>query len=268
VSAVLPAEPEKFMGAATGVSKNIVVVGASSGIGLELTKELLKSGNKVWGLARHVEALRSCAESHGNQGALLSSEIDISRKETIVAFAHELRDAGFMPDVVVINAGIYQNDMDRNVSSEITRELMDTNCMGAIYCVQELLPLVAQNGQFIAISSSSAFKGSGYEGAGYAASKAALSVSFESFYLKWSRTGPMFTTVFFGPLETSLRRTKGSTVFLTSAQDAAACVMKAIRGRKPVYYCPALLFLCLRLAKILPSGIYLHLLRRIESKMQ
>jgi NAD(P)-dependent dehydrogenase (short-subunit alcohol dehydrogenase family) len=256
------------MGTAAGVSKNIVVIGASSGIGLELTKKLLQSGSKVWGVARHIEALRSCAESHGNQGTLLSSEIDISRKETLVAFANELRGAGFMPDVVVINAGIYQNDMDRNVSSEITRELVDTNWMGAIYCVQELLPLVAQNGQFIAISSSSAFKGSGYEGAGYAASKAALSVSFESFYLKWSHAGPMFTTIFFGPLETSLRRTKGSTVFLTSAQDAAACVMKAMRGRKPVYYCPALLFLGLRLAKILPSGIYLHLLRRIESKMQ
>jgi 3-oxoacyl-[acyl-carrier protein] reductase len=266
--AVVRAEPEEIMGTATGIRKNVVVIGASSGIGLELTRRLLQSGSKVWGVARHVEALRSFAASCGNQGTLLFSEIDISRKETVVAFADKLRAAGFFPDVVVINAGIYQNDMDRNVSSEITRKLLDTNCMGAIYCVQELLPLVANHGQFIAISSSSACKGSGYEGAGYAASKAALSVAFESFYLKWSRAGPMFTTIFFGPLETSLRRTKGSTVFLTSAQDAAACVMKAIRGRKPVYYCPAVLFLCLRLAKILPSGIYLRWLRRIESKMQ
>jgi len=251
----------------TDSGKKVVVIGASSGIGLELVKKLLQNGDRVWGVARHIDALRNCADDK-NPGSLTVSEIDISKKETIVAFANTLRGAGFVPDVVVINAGIYQNDMDVNVSAEITEKLLDTNCMGAIYCVQELMPLVARNGQFIAISSSSAFKGSGYEGAGYAASKAALSMAFESFYLKWSRCGPLFTTIFFGPLETSLRRTKGSTAFLTSAPDAAACIMKAIRGRKPVYYCPPLLFLLIRLARTLPSGIYLPLLRRIESKIQ
>ena len=235
-------------------NKKILVIGASTGIGEKLTNALLSNGNKVWAVARRIE---------GSQ----TSRVDISNFSDVMKLAIDLKVANFTPDVVVINAGIYQNDIADNVNVQICESMLKTNFMGAIHCVHALKSLVPASAQFIAISSSSALKGSSFEGAGYAASKAALTVAFESFHMKWSKTGPLFTTIFFGPLDTSLRRTKGGSVFLTSAESAVQLIIKAMVQRKPIYHQPKSLFFLLRLLKVLPPSLYLRLLTFIERRL-
>lgn len=246
--------------------ENIVIVGASSGIGIELTKKLIASGCNVWGAARRIEPITLLMKS-ANPGSLRASHTDISKFEEVKKLADEIKMSGFIPDVVVINAGIYRNDMEENIAIEACEEIMNTNFFGAIYCVNAFKPIISPSGQFIAISSSSALKGSAFEGASYAASKAALTAAFESFYMKWSKTGPMFTTIFYGPLDSSLRRTQGGSIFETSASKAVQTILDAIQQRKPVYSQPGILFFLLRLAKVLPSRIYLAFLSYVESRM-
>ncbi len=242
--------------------KNIIVIGASSGIGFELTKNLIEKEENIWAIARNTESLESLEIKN-----LKITNVDISIQQEVLNFSLELKAAQFFPDVIIINAGIYHNDMLDNIETTICENILKTNFLGAIYCVNALLPLVPQTAQFITVSSSSAYKGSAFEGAGYAASKAAISIAFESFYMKWSKNGPLFTTIFFGPLDTSLRRNKGKSIFLTSTEKAVQKINKAIDQRKPVYYQPEILFFFLRLAKILPPRLYLFLLGRLESRM-
>src|SRR3989344_5546144 len=194
-------------------NKNILVIWASTGIGRELVKELILQKYRVWGVARQMDALESLKNEINQPDNFYISQVDITKKESIIELTKELKTK-FVPQIIIINAGTYQNDMNDNINPEITDQMIETNYKGAINCVHHLLPITSKNGQFITISSSYAFKGSAHEGAGYAASKAAISIAFESFYLKWSQNGgPMFTTIFFGPLDTDLRRNKGSHLF-------------------------------------------------------
>lgn len=248
-------------------AKNIVVIGASTGIGSNLTKRLVQQGNRVWGVARRIDLLEDLSKSIGGPLPLKVSQADISKIPDLQALAREFAASGFVPDVVVINAGIYKQDMTDNIDPIVCEEILRVNFFGAINCVSALKPIMSKSGQFIAISSSSALKGSAFEGAGYAASKAALTVAFESFQMKWSKLGLVFTTIFYGPLDSSMRRTKGGSIFETSAEKAVQTILNAIDQRLPVYHQPAILFLLLRIAKILPSRLYLAFLTFAESRM-
>lgn len=244
-------------------SKKILIFGASSGIGLELTKKLIQIESQiVWAVARKTENLKLLPQQQ-----LKYSSADISCREEVLLLSEKLKSENFIADVVIINAAIYENDMTDNLAVETNERLFKTNYFGALYCVNAILPIAAKDVQFIVTSSSSAFKGSQFEGAGYAASKAAISIAFESFFMKWSNSGAAFTTIFFGPLNTSLRRTKGNSIFLTSTEKAVNKILKAIQQRKPVYYQPESLFFFLRLAKLLPPRLYFYLLAKIERKM-
>ena len=249
-------------------AKNVLVVGASSGIGLALTERLLRENHRVWGLARRVESLALLSAEPSAAGHFHYSPTDITDAGDIRRLADEMKQNGFVPDIVVLNAAVWEGDMADDLNLPSLQKMMDINFLGAMRMVDCLLPIMAKDGQFIAISSSSAFKGSTFEGAGYAASKAALSVAFESFHQRWGRQGPAFTTVFFGPIATLAKRLKHKTPFTLPKEKAVACIMAAMRGRKPVYYHPWILFLVLRLAKLLPPTWYLGLIHKLDLKTE
>jgi short-subunit dehydrogenase len=248
--------------------KKVLIVGASSGIGRELSLELLRQDYEVWATSRDNEALESLLNENKGLGKVYISTTDVRSAEEMAFLVESLNKSNFVPDVVVLSAGIGKSDLTDNLDINITREIMETNFFGAMNCVTALLPYVPKNAQFVAISSTSAIKGTAYQGIGYGASKAALSLAFESFFMKWSGSGPLFSTVYFGPVETPLHKSKGTRLFLMSTQQAVKYIIKVIEKRKPVYYRPTSLFLFLRFSKLLPSIFYLKMMNYLESKIQ
>src|SRR5687767_12673347 len=86
--------------------QNIVITGASSGVGEMLARRLASNGKKVFALARSEDKLRSLEQESG--GAIVALPGDVQRPEQIAA-AFENIEQNFGPiDVLVNNAAVFQ----------------------------------------------------------------------------------------------------------------------------------------------------------------
>ena len=155
------------------------VTGGSSGIGLEIAKQLAAQGAHVAILARTQANLDNAlkeveAARISNSQKVKAISLDVTDH---VAVNREMRqnavDFGF-PDLLVVNAGVGYADYLEKISYEIFDQVIQTNVYGARNVVYSILPEMKQRGGHIAfVASLSGFAGvPGYTA--YGTSKYAL----------------------------------------------------------------------------------------------
>jgi NADP-dependent 3-hydroxy acid dehydrogenase YdfG len=149
---------------------NVVVTGASSGIGEVIALRLAERGHTVFGLARSRDKLDALAAQR--PGAIVPMQVDVTMPAQIQS-AFESIESGYGPiDVLINNAGIYErlNFWDQDI--ETMGRIIDTNLKGAMYCTRLVLPymMARKAGRIINIASVSGTRGIPYETT-YSASK-------------------------------------------------------------------------------------------------
>lgn len=239
----------------------VFITGISSGIGRALTKQLIAAGYDVWGVARRAELLDELTREIGSD-RLRVSVCDVQDEMQNQMVARAMRSMGFIPDVVILNAGVYQSDISDTFQFVAHHASFATNVHGALFWVAEFLPdfLARGSGMFIAISSTAALRPSG--SASYSASKAALSMAFRQFRLSFADRGIAFSTVHFGPIDTRLW--EGRRLFLVpSPERAASFVLQVFNRRGGSFFFPHITTTVLRLGALIPDGIFRWLSRRI-----
>ena len=211
-------------------NKTILITGGTSGIGLELAKQLLQRGNTVIVTGRDpaklAAAKRQLSEVH-------TFESDVSDPEAIVALHDRLIAQFPLLDTLVNNAGIMRNlslNTDRTLN-DVTREI-EINLSGPVRMIQQFLPhLKTRKGALIInVSSGLAFIPMSIAPV-YCATKAALHSFTQSLRVQLEDTG--VTVVELAPpgVETPLFRgefaeeTKGQ-----KAMDVAVLAQHAISG--------------------------------------
>jgi len=120
------------------VGKQVVVTGASKGIGLAIVEALIEEGAAVVAAARHVDALP--AEVQG-------VAVDLSTPEgasELVAAAAEIFDGGL--DVLVNNVGVAQIRTLEQVDDAQWQAAWDTNVMSYVRCIRAALPHLRESG--------------------------------------------------------------------------------------------------------------------------
>lgn len=162
-----------------------MITGANRGIGLALTMELLRRGDRVIAAARNPwgGALSELAGEHVGQLTLL--ELDVTEDASVAAAKHTL--AGQPIDVLVNNAGVYgprdkQTALDTDYDA--WREVFEVNVYAPLRIAQAFLPNVeAGTGRKIAtISSRMGSIGSNPSGhVIYRSSKAAVNMAMVVF---------------------------------------------------------------------------------------
>ena len=238
--------------------KNVLITGVSSGIGKALTKLLLTKGFRVWGIARRKELLLELKkELHSDK--FIFTAADIKAENFWENLIKEFNKKNFIPQEVVFNAAVNENDLADGINLEKTREMMEVNFFSILRGVEIIIKNYPKKLHFIAISSTSAFKGNHKEGIGYAASKGALSIAFESLFQKYFKSRVVFTTIFFGPVKTGMIRFVKAPPLTLTADRAAECILNAINERKPFYYYPKLSFFMLSLLRLLPNQVFFKL---------
>lgn len=158
--------------------KTIIVTGASSGIGLTVSKYLAQAGAHVLLIARTKEKLDEVkAEIEAEGGKATVFPCDLNDMESIDAVSKDILAAVDHIDILVNNAG---RSIRRAVHESIDRfhdfeRTMQLNYFGAVRLVLNLLPHMMQrkNGQIINISSIGVLANATRFSA-YVASKAAL----------------------------------------------------------------------------------------------
>ena len=158
--------------------KTIIVTGASSGIGLTVSKSLAKAGAHVLLVARTKETLDEVkAEIEADGGKASVFPCDLNNMESIDAVSKEILASVDHIDILINNAG---RSIRRAVHESIDRfhdfeRTMQLNYFGAVRLVLNLLPhmISRKNGQIINISSIGVLANATRFSA-YVASKAAL----------------------------------------------------------------------------------------------
>ena len=148
----------------------VLITGASSGIGKETARQLIKSGHKVYAVARRLEQMASLQELGG-----ITMSMDISKESEVQAVVDKVIADNGRIDVLINNAGYATQGPVEQVPLDDARRMFEVNLFGLGLLTQMVLPHMRENnaGKIINISSGA---GKVYfaMGAWYVASKHAL----------------------------------------------------------------------------------------------
>ncbi len=169
------------------VGKVVIVTGASSGIGLEISKKFANQGANVVMLARSIDKLTQCvAELEGEH---LAVRCDVTSVEDCQNAITQCVDKFGRIDVLVNNAGLSMRALFDDVDLEVLHKLMDVNFWGTVNCTKFALPYIQQTkGSIIGISSVAGYHGLPAR-TGYSASKYAMHGFLETVRIENLRKG-------------------------------------------------------------------------------
>ena len=237
----------------------ILITGASSGIGRELAKQLVKDGHVVWGVARRENLLNDLKKELGD--LFFYTAGDVSMENQVLAAYQEMKRMEFSPEIIILAAGAFLKDIgpELKLNYEIFKKTVDINLYGALNFIDVFLPRFLQkhSGQFIAISSTTALKPS-LRGIGYPASKAAIGIAFRGLALAYRKQNVNFSTIYLGPVATKIWDAKKSFVVSDKEKIASIIIKKVMKTKKSVYYIPFRSTFMSRLS-ILPDRWYIAL---------
>lgn len=136
-------------------NKVILITGASSGIGQETAKVLVKNGAKVALSARREERLAELANQLGSENVVyLKSDVtDLNSLQQLVKLA---KDKFGKVDAVFANAGIMPAGNMSQMKINDWMSMVDVNVKGVLNSIAAVLPefLAQEKGQIIVTSSS------------------------------------------------------------------------------------------------------------------
>lgn len=155
-------------------NKRVVVTGASGGLGREFAERLITVyGCEVVGVGRNEEKLRALQTS---LKGFSYRAFDVGVRENWEKFADDLAEHGFLPDVVINNAGfLLPFAKAEKHGAKDAEEILSTNYLSCVYSFQALLPLLKKSSAPAVVNvSSSAALAPVVGTALYSASKAAV----------------------------------------------------------------------------------------------
>jgi 3-oxoacyl-[acyl-carrier protein] reductase len=152
-----------------------IVSGGTRGIGLALSRRLVKRGYQVTALYRSDDAAARAAISEIGPG-LTVAKVDVSDPVAVTATAARLLAASGPPEILINNAGRNIDKPFVELSDEDWRQVIDINLSGVFYLTRALVPAMLANGEHHVIVNVGATTGirPRRNGANYCASKAGL----------------------------------------------------------------------------------------------
>ncbi|MDT9720067.1 SDR family NAD(P)-dependent oxidoreductase [Paenibacillus sp. ClWae2A] len=156
--------------------KNIIVFGASKGLGDAFVRGVPQSGDKVWVVSRSKP--ESLSVEDGVKRIWIQA--DLSELQAAEQVASQLQ--GEKLDVLIYNVGIWEKEgfeehytFDRDEPADIS-QLIHVNVTSTIVCIQALLPQLRQSeaGKIILIGSTAGLSNAGSSQVSFVASKFAI----------------------------------------------------------------------------------------------
>ena len=186
---------------------NIVITGASSGIGRETAIRLSQEPvNRIFAIARNRKSLTSLSGAAGHNN-IIPVPMDVtSGRSSLSELKKRLeRDAGSV-DILINNAGHLVNKPFEDHTEADIAQSVSVNFTSAARLTAELLPLMVRGSHVVNIGSMGGFQGSlKFPGlAWYSATKGALAVLTECLAAEFAERGISFNCLCPGAVQTEM----------------------------------------------------------------
>ncbi len=245
----------------------IWVTGATSGIGLALTKRLSELGHTLFISARNSEKLEQIAKDSDN---IFAVPFDITREQDIPRVQATLMDKTRVLNRLYINAGNCEYLEIDQPDWSMMKRIMDVNYLGAVNTLAVALPLLQNQGRLASENqaprphiigiSSQAMLVPFPKAEAYGSSKAAVSYFLHSLSLDLHAYHIDVTDVQPGFVKTPLTdKNRFDMPFMVSADDAAQRIVDCSKNRPRTYAFPRRLHWTLKLGRLFP-GIWQKLM--------
>jgi len=253
--------------------RKAIIVGASSGIGAELAKQLVAGGCRVALVARREAELAAVAESttddqgsqprHRSEGlgrptsAIADSAPDYpkpnAQRPTPLIYPHDVTCYEEVPslfqricrdldglDLIVYSAGYLPRVNEDEYSFEKDRVALEVNLLGAVAWLDQAADRFGRAGAGTIVGISSVAGDRGRKGNPvYNASKAGLNTYLEALRMRLQPKGVTVLTAKPGFVTTPMTEGLGKLPMAITAPEAARRILEAARDKRSVAYIPS-----------------------------
>ncbi len=225
------------------VRNNILITGASSGLGMEMARQFAAKGRNLALCARRSERLEALKaeleERHSVQVAVRT--LDVCDHDAVFevfrAFDVELGGLGR----VIVNAGIGKGKPLGTGYFWANRQTAETNFVAALAQCEAALELFrARNaGHLVVISSMSAMRGMPGNLTTYAATKAGVASLAEGIRADLMDTPIRVTTLYPGYIRSEINEKVKNTPFMVDTRTGVRSMVRAIEQETDAACCPS-----------------------------
>lgn len=217
-----------------GANKNVLITGASSGLGRQMAIEFSRRGYRLALTARRLDVLQELqAElAKSSAGQVFVAPLDVTDDASVARVFAEARAVMGALDIVVANAGIGHHGYIGKLPFAKVRETVNTNVTGFMATVDAAMHHFREqgHGHLVGISSVAAFRGMPAGGV-YGASKAAVTTYLESLRAETHNSPILVTTLSPGFIDTPINRGAKSRPFVIPVEKGGKLLVDLIERR-------------------------------------
>lgn len=223
--------------------KNILITGASSGLGEGMARGFAAKGRNLALCARRTDRLDVLAKELREQHpgiTVLTKALDVNDHESVFRVFKEFRDELGSLDRVIANAGLGKGQPLGTGYFEANKQTAETNFIGLLaQCEAAMEIFLEQNaGHLVVISSTSAVRGMRGNITTYAASKAAAASLAEGIRSQVFKKPIEVSAILPGFIESEMTAKAAKTPLMTSAEKGAKALVSTIEREPAKAYVP------------------------------
>lgn len=238
---------------------NVVIFGASQGIGKALAYEYAEHGATLVLLSRNENSIKTIADELTSESKkCVYRKCDVTSKEEVKAgIDFSLQHFGSI-DLVIINSGVGgPNWMSEFRANEFINAFR-VNTFGIAYVLEFIIPVMKKQGNGTIAGVTTLADVRGYAGSSsYSASKAAASVLLEAARVELKKDNISVITVRPGFVKTAMTdKNEFKMPFIMQPEKAARIIRKGIDKRKSIVQFPFPIVNATRFIKNLPNWLF------------
>lgn len=243
--------------------KTIWIIGASSGIGEALARELANRGARLVLSARRDDELHKLNQAIG--GNHIVAPLDISDAKAAKEAMTGIEKSGATLDSVIFMAAIYSPHDGKPKDIETIQKMLDVNLGGAFNIIDAVQDYFEQqgHGQIVLCGSVAGYRGLP-TGQPYCATKAAIINLAESLYVDLGRKNIDVKVICPGFVKTPLTdKNTFKMPMIIEPEQAAKAIAKGLKGKAFEIHFPKKFTYIMKAVQMLPNWLYFKLIKRI-----
>lgn len=244
------------------MKKNIVILGAYSGIAKEVSRLYAKDGNNLFLIGRDVVILENMISDLKIRGAnnIYSHAMDLNDFGEHTTLLTLIQNKFKIIDIIFLCYGSLTEQQKAETDFQETLKELNTNLLGPISLISHFSNILEKNkhGNIAVVTSVSGDRGrqSNYI---YGTAKGGLSIFLQGIRNRLFKTGVYITDIKPGYVSTPMTANIPKNFLFADPKNVAKKIYRAIKKNKETVYVPWFWFFIMAVIKLIPEKIFKRL---------